>query len=120
LLRCGKPALLLQPNITPLTKPSHPRLVGVVQANYSCKSNLDNPERVAMNTQAWMRNRSAPRRIARPHCPHCNDMLVAPAVSVHVHQDDIRHWWSCDECGHEFMTAVTVATMQTEQFSAMA
>jgi hypothetical protein len=45
-------------------------------------------------------------------------MLVAPAVSVHVDQDDIRHWWSCDECGHEFMTAVTVANMRAQQHCA--
>jgi hypothetical protein len=43
-------------------------------------------------------------------------MLIAPAVSVHVHHDDIRHWWTCDACGHEFMTAVTVANMRAEQY----
>jgi transcription elongation factor Elf1 len=47
-------------------------------------------------------------------------MLVAPAVSVHVHQDDIRYWWSCDACGHEFMTSVTVASMRAEQYRATA
>jgi transcription elongation factor Elf1 len=67
-----------------------------------------------------MRGSSAVRRVARPHCPHCDDMLVAPAVSVHVHQDDIRHWWSCDACGHEFMTSVTVASMRAEQYRATA
>jgi hypothetical protein len=45
-------------------------------------------------------------------------MVIAPAVSVHVHQDDIRHWWSCDACGYEFMTAVTVANMRAEQYRA--
>jgi Probable Zinc-ribbon domain len=47
-------------------------------------------------------------------------MLVAPAVSVHVHQDDIRHWWSCDVCGHEFMTSVAVTTMRAEQYCSIA
>ena len=73
-----------------------------------------------MNTRIRMRGSAAVRRVARPHCPHCDDMLVAPAVSVHVHQDDIRHWWSCDACGHEFMTSVTVASMRAEQYRATA
>jgi hypothetical protein len=47
-------------------------------------------------------------------------MLVAPAVSVHVHHDDIRHWWSCDACGHEFMTSVTVTNMRAEQYRLIA
>ena len=41
-----------------------------------------------------------------PSCPHCSDVLFAASVSVHVHDDDIRHWWACDTCGHEFMTTV--------------
>jgi transcription elongation factor Elf1 len=78
----------------------------------------DNVERAAMNRHARMRSPMAARRLARPQCPHCNDMLIAPAVSVHVHHDDIRHWWTCDACGHEFMTAVTVANMRAEQYRA--
>jgi hypothetical protein len=70
-----------------------------------------------MDRHAWKRVPAAARQLARPHCPHCHDMLIAPAVSVHVHQDDIRHWWRCD-CGYEFMTAVTVANMRNEQYRA--
>ena len=73
-----------------------------------------------MNRQVQTRSASAVGRVARPHCPHCDDMLVAPAVSVHVHHDDIRHWWSCDACGHEFMTSVTVTNMRAEQYRLIA
>lgn len=44
------------------------------------------------------------RRGVRPSCPHCSDILFAPSISVHVHDDDVRHWWTCDMCGYEFMT----------------
>jgi len=71
-----------------------------------------------MKTQAWSRRPATKRRSARPLCPHCNDTLVAPALSVHVHQNDIRHWWSCDTCGHEFLTSVSVANMRDEQYRA--
>ena len=71
-----------------------------------------------MKTHAWTRHPAAARRLTRPLCPGCDDMLVAPALSVHVHQDDIRHWWSCDACGYEFLTLVTVANMRAEQYRA--
>ena len=45
-------------------------------------------------------------RLVRPHCPQCSEPLFASTVSVHVNENDIRHWWNCDTCGHEFMTTV--------------
>ena len=45
-------------------------------------------------------------RVVRPHCPQCEDQLFASSVSVHVNENDTRHWWSCEECGHQFMTTV--------------
>jgi transcription elongation factor Elf1 len=47
-------------------------------------------------------------RLVRPDCPQCGDRLFASSVSVHVNENDIRHWWACDNCGHEFMTTVRV------------
>jgi hypothetical protein len=43
-------------------------------------------------------------------------MLIAPKISVHVDHNDTRHWWSCDACGHEFMTAVTMANIRAAQY----
>jgi transcription elongation factor Elf1 len=71
-----------------------------------------------MNRPAWANGPASTLRRARPHCPNCNDMVIAPALSVHVHPDDIRHWWSCEACGYEFMTAVTVSNMRAEQYQA--
>ncbi len=45
-------------------------------------------------------------RFVRPNCPQCDDQLFASSVSVHVNDNDIRHWWNCESCGHEFMTTV--------------
>ena len=39
-------------------------------------------------------------------CPHCDELVVAPEVSEFVSEGKVRHFWSCDSCGHEFATAV--------------
>jgi transcription elongation factor Elf1 len=48
----------------------------------------------------------ASRRIALPSCPHCNDLVFAPAASEFVSKTRVRHIWSCEACGHEFSTSV--------------
>ena len=39
-------------------------------------------------------------------CPNCNDVMLAPAASEHVNEREVRHFWACEACGHEFTTAV--------------
>jgi RNase P subunit RPR2 len=51
----------------------------------------------------------APRRFAPPLCPQCNDLLFAPAASEYVSRSHVRHVWSCDDCGHEFSTSVSLS-----------
>ena len=51
----------------------------------------------------------APRRFALPSCPQCNDFLFAPAASEYVSRSRVRHVWSCDDCGHEFSTFVSLS-----------
>jgi hypothetical protein len=46
------------------------------------------------------------RRFGLPVCPRCSDVLLAPAVSEHVDETLVRHFWACESCGHEFETAV--------------
>jgi uncharacterized protein with PIN domain len=46
------------------------------------------------------------RRPAFPTCPGCNDGLIAAAASEHVSEKQVRHLWSCDSCGHAFVTSV--------------
>jgi len=46
------------------------------------------------------------RYIARPCCPQCGDQQLAPDRSEFVGEGLIHHTWSCDACGHEFLTTV--------------
>ena len=47
---------------------------------------------------------------ARPGmaCSKCNDLLVAPKSSAYVSNHEVRHVWSCENCGHEIEMAVNV------------
>jgi hypothetical protein len=40
--------------------------------------------------------------------------MVAPARSQHVQNDLVRHWWSCETCGHEFRTTVRLPALPAE------
>jgi hypothetical protein len=39
-------------------------------------------------------------------CPQCQDLIIAATQSQHVSTNEIRHWWACEACGHEFRTTV--------------
>jgi len=49
---------------------------------------------------------SVPRPFGLRACPHCDALVVAPDASQFVSEGKVRHFWSCDSCGHEFATAV--------------
>jgi transcription elongation factor Elf1 len=49
---------------------------------------------------------SAPRSFGMRNCPHCWQVVVAPDASEFVSEEKVRHFWSCDSCGHEFATSV--------------
>jgi hypothetical protein len=49
---------------------------------------------------------TAPYRISRLFCPHCEDLIIAATRSEHVSGNEIHHWWVCEACGHEFRTTV--------------
>jgi transcription elongation factor Elf1 len=34
-------------------------------------------------------------------CSECNDSLIAPKWSAYVSKHEVRHFWSCENCGHE-------------------
>ncbi len=48
----------------------------------------------------------ASQRLALPACPECNDLQFAPTASEFVNKGRVRHFWSCEACGHEFATSV--------------
>ena len=39
-------------------------------------------------------------------CTECNDLLVAPRWSAYVSKLEVRHFWSCENCGHEIEMTV--------------
>ena len=51
---------------------------------------------------------TAPTAFRLRSCPHCDEPVVAPDMSEFVSDGKVRHFWSCDSCGHEFRTAVRV------------
>jgi hypothetical protein len=51
----------------------------------------------------------ASRRFAFPACPKCHDLQFAPSASEFVSKGKVRHFWSCEACGHEFSTSVKLA-----------
>jgi hypothetical protein len=58
------------------------------------------------------------QRFGRSFCPRCNDMLLAPVMSEHVSESLIRHFWSCDACGHEFRTSVKFKSLSPRRRNA--
>src|ERR1700719_1165098 len=48
----------------------------------------------------------APYGDSRLFCPQCQDLIIAATESQHVSVNEVRHWWACETCGHEFRTTV--------------
>jgi RNase P subunit RPR2 len=64
--------------------------------------------------------RTAPppiRRFGLHYCPNCNDMLLAPALSEHVSDSHIRHFWSCETCEHEFTSSVRLRSGRVRELA---
>ena len=39
-------------------------------------------------------------------CPHCNGSVIAPDCSKFVSEEQVRHFWSCEDCGHQIQSVV--------------
>jgi hypothetical protein len=39
-------------------------------------------------------------------CTKCREPVIAPYWSQFVCQEQVRHFWICEACGHQFDTAV--------------
>jgi ABC-type ATPase with predicted acetyltransferase domain len=39
-------------------------------------------------------------------CTECNELVIAPRWSAYATKHEVRHFWSCDNCGHEIETVV--------------
>lgn len=49
----------------------------------------------------------------RPSCPSCNDMLFAATETKLAGEGLILYTWCCENCSHEFRTAVEFPAPQT-------
>jgi hypothetical protein len=45
-----------------------------------------------------------PRMRNMPRCSICTDFMVAPEASVFKTDGEVSYLWSCDRCGHGFVT----------------
>jgi ribosomal protein S27AE len=50
--------------------------------------------------------------LSRPKCPSCGSVLFVAEHSTFNPDGRIRHTWSCDECGNEFVTSIRVLPPQ--------
>jgi ribosomal protein S27AE len=42
----------------------------------------------------------------KPKCPRCGSMVLVAEHSAFNFDGRIRHTWSCDDCGNEFVTSI--------------
>jgi hypothetical protein len=61
------------------------------------------PQTLALSVREFRRN------LQRPTCPRCGDTLLAAEASELIARGHIRNSWSCDSCGHDFVTAVRLS-----------
>jgi uncharacterized protein with PIN domain len=63
----------------------------------------------AIRTKKWEVVMATTGIVCSPYgmaCTECNDLLVAPKWSAYVSKREVRHFWSCENCGHEIEMTV--------------
>ena len=68
-----------------------------------------------MKLQSTLRSSSGRTRpFGLTSCPNCLETQIGPLASEYVSENGgegrIRHFWSCDGCGHEFQTSLEFAS----------
>ena len=48
-------------------------------------------------------------------CTECNELVIAPRWSQYVGKREVRHFWSCENCGHEIETMVDLRISATSK-----
>ena len=43
-------------------------------------------------------------------CTVCNEIVIAPTRSEYVSKHKVRHFWFCENCGHDIETVINLAT----------
>jgi ribosomal protein S27AE len=55
------------------------------------------------------------RLLPRAFCPRCGEAMFMAQASEFMEDGEIRHHWSCDACGEDFLTTVNVAQERPER-----
>jgi RNase P subunit RPR2 len=50
--------------------------------------------------------------LRRPKCPRCERIVFIAAQSRFNARGQIEHFWSCDDCGEEFVTCVRLSALE--------
>jgi predicted RNA-binding Zn-ribbon protein involved in translation (DUF1610 family) len=58
---------------------------------------------------------SAPARVHLHACPSCGAAALAPKTSEFLGEREVRHTWACDDCGHDFRTAIRIDRRMRER-----
>ena len=48
-------------------------------------------------------------------CTECNELVIAPRWSQYVGKREVRHFWSCENCGHEIELLVDLRISATSK-----
>ena len=60
----------------------------------------------ALSTPVPTRALGLPRKLSRPKCPRCGNVLLVAEQSRFAAKGRIDHDWSCDKCGNAFATSI--------------
>jgi len=41
-------------------------------------------------------------------CTMCNEIVIAPTWSEYMSNHEVRHFWFCENCGHDIQTVINV------------
>ena len=55
-----------------------------------------------------------PRMRNMPRCSICTDFMVAPEASVLKTDGEVSYLWSCDRCGHGFVTEARLPAFERQ------
>jgi hypothetical protein len=112
--RPGRPAAKESLWIT-WEKPSSALRLGLLIKSYQGKfregtSPLGGSDVMASQHHADFRSRAShwPRVRNMPLCSLCSNSMVAPEASALQADGDVSYLWSCDSCGHGFVTHAAI------------
>jgi len=41
-------------------------------------------------------------------CTLCNELVIAPTWSEYLSKHEVRHFWFCENCGHDIETVINL------------